>query len=342
MEDWYNVEAQPIKWIVDGLLPADGYHAFVGKPKGGKSTNLTDLTAAVIQGRTYLGRKINTDEPGRVLYVHLDRKDRPARVIARFKGLGITREESARLHLKFAEDIPWESLDDRMKWLQSEIAPFQPHLVVVDLLPQFLCSESINDYAQQLAGINALQDALSDVNYKGALIAALHGRKATNPNQPFDDVLGSTALRGSFSTLVMFTQHRVEGVYTIQSDQTDREAPWGEIEETIVTSAPDGTMSLGRPLRELAKDAKRATQNDDIVRLWNFLDEHPGSEAEFIRSHLHITGAKLVRLAEIGKNQIYYIGKGIKGDPKKYFAKPILGDYGSELTGGETMNTPPN
>jgi hypothetical protein len=57
--DWHDepVETET-RWLVHGLIPADGYTAIVGKPKAGKSTTIRNLIAAVIKGRDFLDRPI--------------------------------------------------------------------------------------------------------------------------------------------------------------------------------------------------------------------------------------------------------------------------------------------
>jgi len=329
MQQWHLLQTTPVRWLVDGLFPGDGYSAVVGKPKSAKSTVLRNLVAAVIKGREFLGRKINipNKEPGRVLFIHLDRKDRPARVVAEFKQLGITApDEVSRLHLMFPEDLPGDPSEDpsflaRLQWLQGEIQTAKPHLVVIDLWHQFACVSSVNDYKASLKAINALQDALAEIKYDGALIVALHGRKSTNPDQPFDDVLGSTGQRGSFSTLVMLTQYRREKRYTIQSDQTEREAPWGELDETVIHQNPDGTLTLGEAVADLAKVAKGAKLEEDLRNLVGYLEANPGSETEQVVKELSISPNRFLELVKTAGESIYYTGKGVKGSPKLYFAK---------------------
>ena len=236
MKNWHLVENIPVRWLVDGLLPADGFSAVIGKPKAGKSFFIRQLIAAVIKSQPFLDRQINIPTgTSRVLYIHLDRKDRPSRVAQELLQLGImSDEEVSRLTFMVAEDLPViaapdkpsDSLDSRLKWLQEEVIKARPHLIVIDILQQFICASNVNDYSETLTGVNRLQDALTQVGYSGALVVTIHGRKASSSDQPFDDTLGSTALRGSFTTLVLLKQYRNECRYTIMSDQTERDERW--------------------------------------------------------------------------------------------------------------------
>jgi hypothetical protein len=202
---WFDLPVNPTPWLFDGLFPM-GYSSVLGKPKAGKSTYVRNLIVSTIKSKNFIGR--STPIPagtGRVLYIHLDRKDSNARVTQDLRELGITKEESKRLTLRIAEDIQSDDYDERLLWLQKEVQAANPHLIVIDLLWQFVVAKNSNDYNAVLQGINKLQDALREICFGGALIVTLHGRKATSATDPFDDALGSTGQRGSFLTNVMLT-----------------------------------------------------------------------------------------------------------------------------------------
>jgi len=324
MEDWQLLEQQEVPWLVNGLLPADSYSAIVGKPKAGKSTVIRNLVASVIKSRPFLDRQVNIPEGiGRVLYIHLDRKDRPWRVVSELKKLGITDpDEQSRLRLMVAEDIP-PDMHDRLTWLKTEVAEFRPHLLVIDLALQFLDVQNTNDYKQVLVGMNSLQDALSEVKFNGAVVAAFHARKATTQDDPADDVLGSTAIRGSFSNLIHVTQNRLENRYMIMSDQTDRDDQWGEIELTELIRNDDGTMSLGRSIFDIRKEGKEKTQEDGIRRLLLYLQSNSGVTADEIVDSLGMSKPTVLRLFECVRELTSVSGIGVKGDPKRYSLRPL-------------------
>lgn len=340
MKDWHLVENIPVRWLVDGLLPADGFSAVIGKPKAGKSTFIRQLIAAVIKSQPFLDRAVNIPTgTGTVLYIHLDRKDKPARVVEELRRLGITSDdEVSRLTLMVAEDLPVANLEtpansfaDRLCWLKKQVELAKPDLIVIDLLQQFVCSPNVNDYAEALTSVNRLQDALTNIGYQGALLVALHSRKATNSEQPFDDALGSTAYRGSFTTLVLLKQNRAEGRYTITSDQTEREDPWGEIDETELVRNPDGTLSLGRPVAELKEDKKTAKMEADIERVLLFINDHPDSETDEIISSLAMAKGRFLEIVRTINDLLVITGRGIKGEPRRYSLK----SFGGSTTHGD-------
>jgi RecA-family ATPase len=195
--NWFNLKPPSNDWLVDGLITSDGHAAICGKPKAGKSTFVRNLIVSVIKGRQFIGRAIEipAGPTGRVLYVHLDRKDQPGRVAEELRQLGIDQQESGRLVFRTAQEMP-ETFEERLSWIRKETTNAAPNLIVIDMLWQFVVAKNNNDYNAVIDGINKLQDALLKASYKGALIVTLHGRKAENPDDSFDDILGSTGQRG--------------------------------------------------------------------------------------------------------------------------------------------------
>jgi hypothetical protein len=318
--NWYDLEVPSINWLVYGLIPSDGYVSIVGKPKAGKSSFTRYLVSCIIKGNPFLGRAVNVGtKPGRVLYVHLDRKDSPARIANEFKLMGVTKEESKRLTLRTAQHIP-NSFDERLAWLQKETESAKPHLIVIDLMWQFVVANNSNDYNAVLDGINKLQDSLIKISYSGALLVTMHGRKATNINDPFDDMLGSTGQRGSFSTNVMLTRYRKDDVYTIMSDQTDRDTEHGEIEETIVERDEVGRMSLQGLYADRMKAEKEIKDEEALLRLVDFISANEGSTQPEIMTKLGMTKKTVRSLLDkaVANDQITRSGTGTKGDPYRY------------------------
>jgi AAA domain len=319
---WFEEPEVTTPWLVYGLIPADGYSSICGKPKAGKSTAVRNLIVSVIKSTPFLGRVIDLPgRVGRVLYLHLDRKDNPGRVSAQLKQLGLTEEDAPRLTIRLAEHLPSKDYGERLKWLQDEVKASAPDLIVIDLMWQFVVAKNSNDYNAVLDGINDLQDALNEVGYKGALVAVMHGRKATNPNDQFDDFLGSTGQRGSFSTNIMLSQYKKDKLRTIASDQTDIEDRLGEIPETAIIRDPDGSLRLGPPVTELLKIDKKSKDEEDITKLLVFLDNNPGVEMETIIDGLAMSKKRTLSLLREVKDLTERAGKGVKGDPYLYFPK---------------------
>jgi hypothetical protein len=127
MKDWHVLENNPVTLLVDSLLPADGFSAVIGKPKARRLRSIRELIASVIESRPIFCRQVNIPiGTGRALYIHLDRNDKPARVFPELRRLAIAADETPRLALMVAPDLPAtdsahnasEALGLRLAWLQ--------------------------------------------------------------------------------------------------------------------------------------------------------------------------------------------------------------------------------
>lgn len=322
---WFHIPKPQVTWLVDGLIPADGHAAVCGKPKAGKSTFIRNLIVSVVTGREFLGRSIDLPAgTGRVLYVHLDRKDQPWQVAQDLRELGITQGDADRVTLKTAEDVPFDT-NERLQWLGKNVVDVHPNLIVIDLLWQFVSAKNANDYTAVIDGINALQDVLTQIGYKGALVVALHSRKATNANDPADDILGSTAQRGSFGTNIFLTRYRKEGVYTILSEQTLRDEHFGEIDETVITRTAD-RLELGQSYTHIAMEQKQVMAEAQGQRVLNFIKGHSGCEISDITQGLGMSKKTVLDHIRAAPALVRTAGAGKKGDPHRYHLKNTIND----------------
>jgi AAA domain len=327
--DWYALPEEPVEWLVDGLITTDDCAAANGKPKSGKSTGIRNLIAAVILGSKFLNRDVCVPPgTGRVLYVHLDRKDRPHRVAKELRQLGITREESSRVRLLTEKGMPKDSgFDARCQWLADEVTAFKPNLVVIDLLLHFVrTKKGVNDYDTMIDAIAQLQDALSECGYRGAMLVSLHARKASGEDVG-DSVLGSTGIRGSLSTLLHFHHYRKEKSYTVQSDQSVRSDTFGELDETIVNrDAVTGVVSLGAKYEDVKVQDKKDEWTLRRSTILSFVKKNSSKTADEIATALNMSKKTVLPILEELKksSDIRSSGEGVKGDPQLYFGDVLL------------------
>lgn len=335
MSEWFELPEEPVEWLVQGLITTDDCAAANGKPKSGKSTGIRNLIAAVVLGGKFLDREVCVPpETGRVLYIHLDRKDRRHRVAKELRQLGITREASSRIRLLTEKDMPKDAgFDARCQWLADEVKSFTPNLVVIDLLLHFVrTKKGVNDYDTMIDAVARLQDTLSDCGYKGALLVSLHARKASGEDVG-DSVLGSTGIRGSLSTLLHFHHYRKEKIYTVQSDQTVRDDEIGELDETIINRDASGVISLGAKFEDVKVQDKKDEWSLRRRKVLDFVKTDPGKTADAIAAALNMSKKTVLPILEELERSfdIRSSGAGIKGDPRLYFGDVLLRKESPEL-----------
>jgi RecA-family ATPase len=322
--DWFTMQTPEVPWLVYGLLVNDSSSAFIGKPKAGKSSAIRNLAVSIIKGQPFLDRKVYVPkEGGKVLYIHLDRKDPLEYVANELRELGITQEESARLHLVSALEMPKEG-DERMNWLIEQVTLLKPDLIITDLLFQFVSVDNSNDYNANLRAINALQDRLIKAGFHGHLTTAHHARKANGSIDPFDDLLGSSAIRGSFSTNVLLVHDRKSNRHTIRTDQTQRTQEFGEIEEAIIErNSVTGKMTLGSTVASLEIAEKKSRERTDAEDVLHFIEQNPNCTQDDIINGLHMSKIRLKTfLGHVGAS-LDKTGSGVSGDPYRYAVSPI-------------------
>ncbi len=324
--DWYNTVVPSDPWLVHGLLAYDSHSAVVGKPKSGKSRLARVLAVAIVKGHTFLGRQVNVcRDSGKVLFLHLDRKDPIHDVAQDFKQLGITDKDVSRLRLLTPNDMPKDKAS-RIPWLQEQVQQFTPDLIVIDLLFQFVSTPEGNNYNQVLEKINELQDALTAIGYKGHTMTVHHARKAFNPKDPFDDMLGSTSIRASFATNIAMIRERDDekSAFIILTEQTQhaQDENGKKIDDIPLTQLimdADGDLHLGERRSQLVADMKQYELDGKTFRLLQHISTHPKcTEAEILAgARISKTTFRelLVLCPEIHKAPEH----AKKGEPYKYY-----------------------
>jgi hypothetical protein len=318
------------KWLVHGLLTEDDSAGFSGKPKSGKSTAIRNLAAAVIRGGTFLGREILLPTgSGRVLYLHLDRKDQAHQVKRELRNLGVTDDNSDRLRFLTAQNVPKNSTNVQLcDWLVRHVKEFRPNLIFIDLFTNFLrCRKGVSDYDGMQEAITLLQDKLKESGCKGALVVSLHARKATSEEDAFDNILGTTSIRGCLSTILAFRQYKKQKTYTVQSDQTQRDQNLGELDETVVNRDPQGAIHLGVRFEDVKQEEKKDEYAVRLNKLFNIIATHDGElTADAIADHMKMAKKTLLPLLESMEEagRIYPKGLGKRGDPKKYCVSRVV------------------
>jgi AAA domain len=321
--NWFELENYEDEWLIYGLITKDDCAGAVGKPKAGKSTAIRNIIASVVLGRKFLDREVIQ---GRVLYLHLDRKDPLKRVAAELRKLGITEEDAPSLRILTEKQMPKEtSLDTRCKWLAEQVSEFKPILIVIDLLFHFVhTTKSVNEYNAMLDALAQVQDSLKTAGYSGALLVSLHGRKASSSENVGDDILGSTGIGGSLAEQLYFRHHRREKIYTMLTEQTFRVDGLGELDETIINrDGATGIISLGSKYDDARKQAKKDAWGLAHKRVETFIRRNPGKTADEIADGIKMSKPDVLEHVkhsmEHAQGDIKTTGEGKRGDPKRYF-----------------------
>ena len=176
-------------YLVDGLFRAGRIGSLSSNPKSGKSTQIGEMCACISQGANWLEFKVG--EAHRVLLLALE--EHPDDVHERLKQYGDLPNMDV-----YAGGTSPEPIRDLRELLEAAKAETRPYsFVAIDTLGRFLKPISDgNDYQQNTHALTPLIRLAHD---SGAFILCVHHtRKGGRGADPFDAMLGSTAIRASF------------------------------------------------------------------------------------------------------------------------------------------------
>jgi hypothetical protein len=259
--------AQPTDFIVDGLMTAGGLSVVGAKPKVGKSSLSRYLAVCVASGQPFLGR--NTSK-GEVLLISLE--DPRSHFDNCLNTLGYKLDSHSPIHLM--ERVSHKR-QETMHFLRSELlARPDIKLIVIDHLAPFLHIGDISEYIEVQNGVNELRKLARDFPHLHVLCLA-HAKKVKTED-PFDALLGSTALRGVPDTNIVLLNER--GLRVIVSEaRIGRPIPATILETEMVDSAGCDVVkgySLGEAFDQWVSEKKEKAATKQADRYWRGVLEY--------------------------------------------------------------------
>ncbi len=283
----------PPDYLVDGLLVRGTVSALVAKPKVGKSTLARLLCLAVATGKEFLGR---STRQGACIYLALE--ERKEEITADFRAMGAGGTEAIDIH---ADTAPAGAISALVDLVRNQL----PALVVIDPLFRFAHIRDEKAYAEVYAALGPLIDAARET---GTHILVTHHSGKAQKADAIDSPLGSTALGGAVSTLIVLKRSdSYRSVQTIQRIGAD-------MPETVLSfDSATHRLSIGG----IRAEADRQAVEREIVEYLKVVGE--SGEPEIVA---HVEGANAVKRKAlrslVERSQVERAGTGKKGSPFKY------------------------
>jgi len=285
----------PVDYVVENILVVGTLSAMMSKPKVGKSTFARNLCLAVSRGNDFLGLQT---KQGECIYLALEEREEDVR--NDFRAMGADGGEPILIH---AAAAPAEGI----RALCELVKERKPRLVVIDPLFRLARVQNESAYAEIYAALDPLIDVGREI---GTHVMVLHhsGKGAGKPD-PIDSPLGSTAIGGAVSTLIVLK--RTESYRTIQTVQRVSQA----MPETVLNfDSETRRLSIGGTRFEADRKACEAA-------ILEFLEgaAEPQTQAQIrdgVEGRMTVIRAALTALAEAGRVQ--KTGDGTKGKPFFY------------------------
>jgi hypothetical protein len=287
---------QEQSWLVDGLLPSDGFGLLVGPQKRGKSTLARQLAVAVADGEEFLGRKVIQ---GEVLYISLEETE--ANCIVHLKKLGLKNTQNVRLY----------GSAPTTNQLKAVLKQYPIKLVVLDTLFKCVHVKAVNDYVTVL---NALQPILETAHEAGAHVLGIH-----HMNQ-MGGTLGSMAIEAATDVNVFFDRDGEKGLIWTEPRYGEK---WEKT--TLVFDKERQRYSLGKPQHIVHRQEMAA-------EMLKFIQNNPGSSQPQIFDSVEGRRAEKFKAFELIRPNLEQYGTGRHGDPFRYHPKKEL-QSGSSVHG---------
>jgi hypothetical protein len=296
-------------WIAKPWVAAGAITELNGRVKtAGKTTFITHLMRAVIEGALFLGER--TRRTPVVLLTEQPRSSLRAS-LARAGLLG--REEISMLTFGDTFGFDWSAISAAAI---TECVRIGACLLVVDTLTQFtgVQGDRENSAGDALAAMLPVQRA---TNHDIGVLLSRHERKAGG--EVGDSGRGSSAYAGAVDTVI--TLRRPKGssrptLRILQALSRFDEVP----RELTIELTPDGYKSLGQVNR-----IPEAETKSKVLVILQERTSDGATEAELVeqRSGTRTTVQRaLHQLEEDGA--VGHRGKGSKGQPRRYYAKVFL------------------
>jgi hypothetical protein len=246
-------EPTPIPFMIDGLLTQSGFSVLAGKPKSGKSSLARYEAVCIAKGAAFLDRDTTK---GKVILISLE--DPRNHTDNCLKSLGYDPKTDARIHIV-------EKLSPRIEETINAIGEAlskmpDARLVIVDTLAKLLRVGDLNEYMPVLTAVERLRNLARE--FPRLHIQGLSHCKKIKTDDPFDSLLGSTALRGEPDTSIALYKEDRQPVIATETRIGRNIQPTILNAELVESAGADVVkgFSLGKPFAEWESEKTEKTE----------------------------------------------------------------------------------
>ena len=297
-----NETAAEVPWIVRPYVASGALTEADGKVKLGKTTLVTQMVSAALDGTTFLGEPTSQTE---VVYLTEQHLISFRAAMERANILG--RRDFTVLSWTDTIGMSWPSV---VSATVDECKKRKAGLLIVDTLGQFagLVGDSENNAGDALKALRPLQLAAKQ---SIAVVIVRHERKSGGSIG--DSGRGSSAFAGAVDIIMSVRKPEGNQARNVRLIQTL--SRFDAVDDLLVELTEEGYRALGAP-----GEAAKELAADEVLRAI------PESRkvASTIEDLVDATGKKRAHLqrlldALLKDGKISRLGKGRKGDPHRYF-----------------------
>jgi len=261
IEHWDSIQDEPVRWLIDKVLPVGSFSALYGPPGSFKSFHALHIAHCIATGTPWMGNEVT--EKGACLYICGEG----------FGGVG-ARIKACKQHHQTEDGAPIYVIRHQLN-LRSSIEDFNAlvlavetlvmetgidfKLIVIDTLARAFGGgdeNSASDMMQFVVTCGHIQKIVQDA---GLMI--LHHSGKDNSR----GMRGSSALLGAVDTeleLIRF-EDTMKGVIRIAKQKDGEDGTrYGFEMVSVELAAPAGSLQIGDPITSLAVQASDSAKTD--------------------------------------------------------------------------------
>jgi hypothetical protein len=254
IEHWDSIQDEPVKWMIDKVLPVGSFSALFGPPGSFKSFIALDIAEAIATGRQWMGNEVT--EAGAVLYICGEG----------FGGVG-ARIKACKQHHGTEDGAPIYVIRHQLN-LRSSVEDFNAlmlavemlvqqtginfKLIIIDTLARAFGGGNENDSADMGAFISSCGRIQSIVQDCALMILHHSGKDATK------GLRGHSSLLGAVDTeleLIRFEDSMKGIIRTAKQKDGEDGTRIGFEMVSVELKPPAGSLEIGEPITSLAVQA---------------------------------------------------------------------------------------
>jgi hypothetical protein len=265
IEHWDSIQDEPVRWMIDKVLPVGSFSALFGPPGSFKSFIALDIAEAIATGRTWMGNQVT--ESGAVLYLCGEG----------FGGVG-ARIKAIKQHHGTEDGAPIYVIRHQLN-LRSSVEDFNAlmiavenlvtelgidfKLIIIDTLARAFGGGNENDSSDMGSFISSCGRIQKIVQDCALMILHHSGKDATK------GLRGHSSLLGAVDTeleLIRF-EDSMKGIIRTAKQKDGEDGTRIGFEMVKVELAPPaGSLHIGEPITSLAVQASALGQFDDLKK----------------------------------------------------------------------------
>jgi hypothetical protein len=262
IEHWDSIQDEPVKWLIEGVIPVGAFTALYGPPGSFKSFIALDIAEAIATGRTWMGNEVT--ESGAVLYIAGEG----------FGGVG-ARIKACKQHHQTEDGAPIYVIRHQLN-LRSSVEDFNALMIAIETLVMETGMDFklivVDTLARAFGGgdENSASDMMQFVVTCGHIQKIVQGAALMILHHSGKDsakgMRGSSALLGAVDTeleLIRFEDSMKGIIRTAKQKDGEDGTRTGFEMVKVELAAPAGSLQIGEPMTSLAVQASKIGEHED-------------------------------------------------------------------------------